>query len=132
MILETLAGTAITKIIDIISARVPMTKDQKDQLQLDLAKVELETLKEKGSFVDTVTKAIPLGIPLMLYMLLGMYALNYLSDFIHAQLGKELPIIPIPSELVEFCKVIVMFLFGSKTISRFSPDYVNAKYNKEG
>ncbi|MDK4481539.1 hypothetical protein MWG07_10080 [Fusobacterium necrophorum] len=129
--LETLAGTAISKIIDVIASRVPMTKDQKDQLQLDLAKVELETLKEKGTFINTITKAIPLGIPLMIYMLLGMYALNYLSDFIHAQFSHELPIIPIPKELVEFCKTIVMFLFGSKTISRFSPDYVNAKYNKE-
>ncbi|MGO3801134.1 MAG: hypothetical protein ACTJGM_01840 [Fusobacterium sp.] len=49
-----------------------------------------------------------------------MFILVFMSDYIFSVLGKEAPIIHIDDQLIEFCKWFMAFLFGKKTISKFS------------
>ena len=110
---------AIEEILKIVNKFVPDKTDQ-GQIELELRKLEIEALKEKGNYLEKINKCIPFVLPGFLLALLGMFILTFLSDFIFGILGKEAPIIPINEYLVEFCKWFITLLFGKKTIEKFS------------
>lgn len=109
----------IDDIIEIVKKIIP-DKDQQVQLELELRKLDIEELKQKGDYIQKINQLIPMVLPCFLLILLGMFTLNYLSDFVFSVLGKEAPIIHIDDRLVEFCKWFVGFLFGKKTLEKFS------------
>lgn len=109
----------IDEILKIVNKFIP-DKTSQAQVELELKKLEIEELKEKGNYVEKLNKAIPLVLPAFLLSLLGMFVITYLSDFIFSILGREAPIIHIDDRLVDFCKWFVAFLFGKKTIEKFS------------
>lgn len=109
----------IDEILKIVNKFIP-DKANQVQMELELKKLELEELKEKGNYLDKLNRAIPLVLPAFLLSLLGMFIITYLSEFIFSIYGKEVPIIHIDDRLVDFCKWFVAFLFGKKTIEKFS------------
>lgn len=110
---------AIEEILKIINKFVPDRTNQ-EQLELELRKVEIEELKEKGSYLEKINKCIPFVLPSFLLILLLMFFLTFMSDFIFGVLGMEAPVVHIDDRLVDFCKWFVAFLFSKKTIEKFS------------
>lgn len=108
----------IEEILGIVNKFIP-DKTNQQQIELELKKLEVDELKEKGNYLEKLNKAIPLVLPAFLLSLLGMFVVSYLSDFIFSIIGKEPPIIHIDDRLVEFCKWFVAWLFGKKTIEKF-------------
>lgn len=88
--------------------------------QLELRDGYFKNVKEKGDYIDKINKTIPFVLPSFLLALLLMFILVFMSDYIFSILGKEAPIIHIDDRLIEFCKWFTAFLFGKKTISKFS------------
>lgn len=109
----------IDDIVEIVKKVIP-NKDQQTQLELELRKLDIQELKEKGDYIKKINELIPLVLPSFLLVLLVMFALVFLRDFVFSTIGKEAPITHIDPELVEFCKWFVAFLFGKKTIEKFS------------
>lgn len=109
----------IDEVLKIVNKFIP-DKTNQAQVELELKKLEIEELKEKGNYIEKLNKAIPLVLPAFLLSLLGMFVITYLSDFIFSVLGKEAPIVHIDDRLVDFCKWFVAFLFGKKTLEKFS------------
>lgn len=109
----------IDDILSIIKKVIP-DKNKQDELEVELRKLDIQHLKEKGEYIEKINKLIPMVLPCFLLVLLGMFTLNYLSDFVFSILGKEAPIIHIDDRLVEFCKWFVAFLFSKKTLEKFS------------
>lgn len=108
----------IDEVLKIVNKFIP-DKINQEQLKIELQKLEIEELKEKKSYLETINKCIPIVLPSFLLALLSMFVLTFMSDFIFSLLGKEAPIIHIDDRLVEFCKWFVAFLFGKKTIEKF-------------
>ena len=109
----------IDEVLKIVNKFIP-DKSNQVQIELELKKLELDELREKGNYLERLNKAIPLVLPAFLLSLLGMFVITYLSDFIFSICGKEAPIIHIDDRLVDFYKWFVAFLFGKKTIEKFS------------
>lgn len=109
----------IDEVLKIVNKFIP-DKTNQAQIELELKKLEIDELREKGNYVEKLNKAIPLVLPAFLLALLGMFVISYLSDFTFSVLGREAPIVHIDDRLVDFCKWFVAFLFGKKTIEKFS------------
>ena len=109
----------IDSVLSIADKFIP-DKNAKLEFEKEMKNLEIETLKEKGNYLEKVNKAIPLVLPSFLIALLGMFVLVFMSDFIFSILGKEAPIIHIDSRLIDFCQWFMAFLFGKKTIQKFS------------
>lgn len=109
----------IDKILSIINKFIP-DKTSQAQVELELRKLEIEELKVKGNYIEKLNQCVPFVLPGFLLALLVMFCLTFLSDFIFTIIGKEAPIIHIDDRMVEFCKWFVGFLFGKKTIEKFS------------
>lgn len=109
----------IDEILSIVNKFIP-DKSNQVQIELELKKLELDELREKGNYLEKLNKAIPLVLPAFLLALLVMFSINYLTDFVFGVIGREAPIIHIDDRLVEFCKWFMAFLFGKKTIEKFS------------
>ena len=104
----------IDKMLDVVEKKIPMTKDQRTELEVELAKTEVEELKAKTEYVKSLGTVIrDWIIPAGLASYFLMHILIFGSDFIHAQLGQELPIIPINQDFSEVVKVLIGFLFKS-------------------
>lgn len=109
----------IDEILSIVNKFIP-DKTNQAQVELELKKLEIEELKQKGDYVEKLNKAIPLVLPGFLLALLVMFCLNFLVDYIFGIIGREAPITHIDDRLVDFCKWFMGFLFGKKTIEKFS------------
>lgn len=114
-----LTDLLISKILDIAKGFIPDTSKQKE-LETKIKELDIEELKEKGNYIDKIHSLIPFVLPGFLLVLLSMFTLNYLSDFINSNIGRECPIIHIDDRLVEICKTFIAFLFGKKTIEKFA------------
>lgn len=108
----------VEKILDIANKFIP-DKNAQSELEKELRKLEIEELKTKKDYLETINKCIPIVLPAFLLALLLMFVLTFMSDYIFSILGKEPPIIHIDDRLIEFCKWFVAFLFGKKTIEKF-------------
>lgn len=109
----------IDEVLKIVNKFIP-DKTNQQQIELELKKLEIQELKEKGNYVDKINSCIPFVLPAFLLALLIMFVLTFGSDFIFSVLGKESPTVHIDDRLIEFCKWFVAFLFGKKTIEKFS------------
>lgn len=109
----------IDNILNMANKFIP-DKNAKLEFEKEMKKLEIESLKEKGDYIDKINKTIPFVLPSFLLALLLMFILVFMSDYIFSILGKEAPIIHIDDRLIEFCKWFMAFLFGKKTISKFS------------
>lgn len=109
----------IDNVLSIANKFIP-DKDKKLEFEKEMKKLEIETLKGKENYLEKVNKSIPFVLPGFLFALLIMFVLTFMSDFIFSILGKEAPIIRIDDRLIEFCEWFMAFLFGKKTISKFS------------
>lgn len=114
-----LTDMIISKIIDTVKEFIP-DKTKQQELEIKLNQLEIEELKEKGNYIDKIHSLIPFVLPSFLLVLLIMFTLNYLSDFINSNIGREAPIIHIDDRLIEICKTFIAFLFGKKTIEKFA------------
>ena len=111
----------IDKILDVVEKRIPMTKDQKTQLEADLALTEVEGIKARTEYVKSLgTKVRDSIIPLLLFGFFLMHIGVFLSDLINANLGKEMPIIYISPEYTKVCIAIIGFLFPYKGFQIYS------------
>lgn len=105
----------IDKVLEIINKFIP-DKTNQAAVEVELRKLELEELKEKGNYLEKINKCIPFVLPAFLLGLLLMFLLNYLTDWFFSVFIGEAPIIHIDDRLVEFCKWFVGFLFGKKAV----------------
>lgn len=110
----------IDKVLDIINKYIP-DKNTQAELEKELRKIDIEELKAKGEYLEKINKCIPMILPAFFLVLLVMFSLTFLSDYIFAILGKEAPIIHIDDRLIDFNKWFLSFLFGKKTIEKFAP-----------
>lgn len=108
----------VEKILDIVNKFIP-DKNAQSELEKELRKLEIEELKTKKDYLETINKCIPIVLPAFLLALLLMFVLTFMSDYIFSILGKEPPIIHIDDRLIEFCKWFVGFLFSKKAIEKF-------------
>lgn len=123
-----LGASGLEAIMGVLSPYLPTNEATKLEIQAKLEQIQVDGLREKGNYIEKLGVIRDLIIPLFLGALLFMYIFNYISDFVHAQFLVEAPNIIIDGGLVEICKNIIWFLFGSKTISRFSNSYVEKHY----
>lgn len=108
----------VEKILDIVNKFIP-DKNAQSELEKELRKLEIEELKTKKDYLETINKCIPIVLPAFLLALLLMFVLTFMSDYIFSISGKEPPIIHIDDRLIEFCKWFVGFLFSKKAIEKF-------------
>lgn len=108
----------VEKILDIVNKFIP-DKNAQSELEKELRKLEIEELKTKKDYLETINKCIPIVLPAFLLALLLMFVLTFMSDYIFSILGKEPPIIHIDDRLIEFCEWFVGFLFSKKAIEKF-------------
>ena len=109
----------IDKVLEIINKYIP-DKTSQAQAEIELRKLSIEELKIKGDYLEKINKCIPFVLPAFLLVLLLMFTMTFLSDFIFSVLGKEAPLIHIDDRLIEFCKWFVGFLFGKKAVDSFT------------
>ena len=109
----------IDEVLKIINKFVP-DKTNQAEIELQLRKLEIDELKERGNYIDKINNCIPFVLPAFLLVLLIMFVITFGTDFIFSVLEKEPPMIHIDDRLIEFCKWFVAFLFGKKTIEKFS------------
>lgn len=129
--LGTLLGSfGIKQIMDIISPFLPTDEATKGKIIAELESIQVEQMKQKTDYIEKLGRIKDLIIPCFLFSLLAMYVMNYLSEYIHIQFGLIPPVLVVDETLVQICETIIMFLFGSKTISRFSNAYVEKHYSK--
>lgn len=110
----------IEKALDIVNKFIP-DKSVQSELEKELRKLEIEELKTKKDYLETINKCIPFVLPAFFLVLLLMFLMTFLSDFVFAILGKEAPIIHIDDRLIEFNKWFLSFLFTKKTVEKFAP-----------
>ena len=106
-------------VIKIVNKFIP-DKNAQVQAEIELRKLNIEHLKEKGKYLEKINECIPFVLPSFLLILAFMFLLNYLTDWFYSCFIGEAPVIHIDDRLVEFCKWFVRFLFGKKTIEKFS------------
>ena len=105
----------IEKILEIFNKYIP-DKTTQAQAEIELRKLSIEELKTKGDYLGKINQCIPFVLPAFLLVLLIMFIMTFLSDFIFNIMGKEAPVIHIDDRLIEFCKWFVGFLFGKKAV----------------
>ena len=108
----------IDKVLEIINKYIP-DKTSQAQVEIELRKLSIEELKIKGDYLEKINKCIPFVLPAFLLILLLMFTMTFLSDFIFSVIGKEAPIIHIDDRMIEFCKWFVGFLLGKKAVESF-------------
>lgn len=112
---STIGKKVIDKMLDVVGKRIPMSADQRQQLEAELAKMEVEDIRARSEYVKSLGTRIRDGIiPLMLFGFFLMHFMVFLSDFINANLGKEVPIIIISQEYTKVTIAIIGFLFPYK------------------
>lgn len=109
----------IDEVLKIVNKFVP-DKSLQEQAEIELRKLDIQEIREKVDYVKVLNEYTRFVLPGFLLALLCMFVINYLLDVIYSILAKEAPIIPINEKLYEFCKWFVGFLFGKKTIEKFS------------
>ncbi|CAL7916483.1 MAG: hypothetical protein SPH94_09750 [Fusobacterium necrophorum] len=118
---STIGKKVIDKVLDVVDKRIPMSADQRQQLEVELAKMEVEELKAKTEYIKSLGTVVRDAIiPMGLFSYFSMHIVVFISDFMHAQWGQELPIIPINPDFSEVIKVLIGFLFTYKGVSKFS------------
>lgn len=128
-ILGTLLGTAgINKILEVISPFLPKDEVAKGEIIAKLETIQIEQMKQKTDYIEKLGRIKDFIIPCFLFTLLMMYVFNYVSEYLHVQFGLIPPVLVIDETLVQICDTIIIFLFGSKTLSRFSHSYVEKHY----
>lgn len=121
----------LDEILKIVNKFIP-DKNSQYELERELRKLDIAELETKGTFIDKLSRAmplIPMILPSFLAVLLAMFTINYLMDIIYTVMGAEAPIIHIDDRLVEFCKWFMGFLMGKKTIEKFSKWYNKEYYD---
>ncbi|CAL7867465.1 hypothetical protein LC557_06575 [Fusobacterium necrophorum] len=112
---STIGKKVIDKVLDVIGKKIPMSADQRQHLEVELAKMEVEGIRARSEYVKSLGTRIRDGIiPLTLFGFFLMHFMVFLSDFINANLGKEVPIIMISPEYTKVTISIVAFLFPYK------------------
>ena len=111
----------IDKVLDVVEKRIPMSADQRQQLEVELAKTEVEELKAKTEYVKSLgTRVRDAIIPLILFGFFLMHFMIFLSDFINGQIGREAPIVHISGDYTTVVLTIVGFLFTYKGAAKIS------------
>nr|DAX46464.1 MAG TPA: hypothetical protein [Ackermannviridae sp.] len=126
-----LGGKLFNSIIDIIKPFLPTDEKTQGEILEKLGNLQIEELKERGNYIDKLGRIKDLVIPAFLFILLLMFSVNYFVELGYSMAHKIPPVMVIDNTLVSICDTIIMFLFGSKTISRFSESYVNYKYGNQ-
>lgn len=112
---STVGKKVIDKVLDVVAKKIPMSADQRQQLEVELEKTEVEGIRARSEYVKSLGTRIRDGIiPLMLFGFFLMHFMVFLSDFINANLGKEVPIIMISQEYTKVTIAIIGFLFPYK------------------
>ena len=126
-----LSEMAIETIMGVVGKFLPTNETAKLEARAKLAQIEVDSWEAKATFLEKMgTKNRDGVIPLIMLSWLFMNIIMFLVMVGFVLLGKETPIIPMDKEFSEAVKLLFGFLFGSKTASRFSKSYVEAKYNK--
>ena len=111
----------IDKVLDVVEKRITMSADQRQQLEVELAKTEVEELKAKTEYVKSLgTRVRDAIIPLILFGFFLMHFMIFLSDFINGQIGREAPIVHISGDYTTVVLTIVGFLFTYKGATKIS------------
>lgn len=128
---ELLGGKAIEGILGMIDKRIPMSKDQRKQLEYDLAELEVEaekaqtdSIKARGRFIQALVNAMPLIawiLPVSFAFLILCFLFQFGSDVCYGIAGIEAPIYNIDSRYVELMKTFIEFLFYGKIAGKVSP-----------
>ena len=108
----------VDKILDIVNKFIP-DPENKSKFEKELRELDIEELKQKGEYLEKITKCIPLVLPAFLLTLLLMFITQFSMDVIFSILGKESPIVHIDDRLVTFCQMCMGWLFSKKTIEKF-------------
>lgn len=108
----------IDKILDIVNKFIP-DPENKSKFEKELRELDIEELKQKGEYLEKITKCIPLVLPAFLLTLLLMFITQFTMDVVFSVLGKESPIVHIDDRLVTFCQMFMGWLFSKKTIEKF-------------
>ena len=116
----------IDKVLEIINKYIP-DKTSQAQAEIELRKLSIEELKIKGDYLEKINKCIPFVLPAFLLVLLLMFTMTFLSDFIFSVLGKEAPLIHIDDRLIEFCKWFVGFLLEKRLLIVLQEARINEK-----
>lgn len=126
-----LGGKLFSSIIDIIKPFLPTDEKTQGEILEKLGNLQIEELKERGNYIEKLGRIKDLVIPAFLFMLLLMFSVNYFVELGYSMAHKIPPVMVIDNAFISINDTIIMFLFGSKTISRFSESYVNHKYGKQ-
>ena len=143
---STVGKKVIDKMLDVVEKKIPMTKDQKEELQaelaktnLEIAKTEIQAIEAKGRFIKIVTGAMPLIawiLPLMVLSLAIAFNYQFWSDVYYTRHGMEAPIYNLDSRWFEMGNTFIQYLFYGKIAGKLSPfhdsdkDYGNKLLNK--
>lgn len=126
-----LSEMAIDAIMGVLGKFIPTNEATKLEMQAKLAQIEVDSWEAKATFLEKMgTKNRDGVIPLIMLSWLIMHIIMFLVMVGFVLAGKETPIIPMDKGFSEAVQLLFGFLFGSKTASRFSKPYVEAKYNK--
>ncbi|MEG1286967.1 MAG: hypothetical protein RSD13_02805 [Clostridium sp.] len=109
----------INKVLDIINKFVPESEN-KAKLEKELRELDIEELKQKGEYLEKISKCIPFVLPCFLLALLLMFITQFTMDVVFSIAGRESPIVHIDDRLVSFCQMFMGWLFSKKTIEKFS------------
>lgn len=120
-LLEILGLPAVKKIIDVVASYIPLTQDQKSQLELELSKVGVEELKTKSEYVKSLgTKIRDAIIPAILGWYLIANVINFMTAWVYTLLGKGAFSIAIGEDYKTVVMTIIGFLFTYKGVSKFT------------
>ncbi|MGL5191401.1 MAG: hypothetical protein ACRC7S_17300 [Cetobacterium sp.] len=108
----------IDKVLDIINKFIP-DGENKAELEKELRELDIQELKEKGEYIEKISKCIPFVLPCFLLALLLMFITQFAMDVVFSILGRESPIVHIDDRLVTFCQMFMGWLFSKKTIEKF-------------
>ena len=108
----------VDKILNIVNKFIP-DPENKSKFEKELRELDIEELKQKGEYLEKITKCIPLVLPAFLLTLLLMFITQFTMDVVFSVLGKESPIVHIDDRLVTFCQMFMGWLFSKKTIEKF-------------
>lgn len=120
-LLEILGLPAVKKITDVVASYIPLTQDQKSQLELELSKVGVEELKTKSEYVKSLgTKIRDAIIPAILGWYLIANVINFMTAWVYTLLGKGAFSIAIGEDYKTVVMTIIGFLFTYKGVSKFT------------
>lgn len=106
----------IDEALKIINKFIP-NKENADQIELELRKLENEDFVNRKSLID---KIVPITFPLLVWIMSIGLIFNVIAPWISLFFKVETPIYQIEPYHYELIKWFMFALFGKKTIEKFA------------